>query len=525
MNALDRVEAETWRRLDPPPRLDVSAWADEHRVLSPESSPAPGRWRTAVVPHVREIMDAIRDPQTETIVFLKSAQIAATESLINVLLYTLANDPGPSMYIMPTLELAAAFSKDRLMPAIRDCDVLRDQIGAPRSRDSDNSILRKGVAGAVLTISGANSPASLSSRPVRLLLADEIDRFPASVGAEGDPLSLAIKRTAAFRRRKILLASTPTVKGASRIEDWWEVSDKRQWHVPCPRCSEKFAIEWSHVRWMPGLPGTAHLECPLCQGRIEDRERPAMMAAGEWKATAPFSGVRGYRAWEIVAPWRRLSEIVTSFLVAKRNTETLRVWRNTCVAELWEEPGETVEPGSLILRREDYGGELPEGALVLTAGIDTQDDRLEALVVGWGPGEEGGPSSASVSRATPSAPTSGAISTSCSRSTGRARGAGPCGCSVRSWTPVGTARARCIAQSCHVSSAASSRPSVGAAASADSSSPRRSHCGRPGAGPCFAASSTSTRRRPSSTRGYGSRSPGPSSFTSRRRWIRRSSMS
>ncbi len=385
--ALDRVEGQTWRRLKPPPRLSVSAWADEFRVLSPESSPAPGRWRTSMVPYLRELQDALTDPATHTIVFLKSAQIGGTEALLNVLLYTLANDPGPAMYLLPTLELASAFSKDRLQPAIRDCAAIRDLVGAPRSRDADNTILRKGVGGAVLTIAGANSPASLSSRPVRLVLADEIDRWPASVGAEGDPLALAIRRTTAFTRRKIVLVSTPTVKGASRIEDWFAVSDQRAFLTPCPRCAEPFTIEWEHVRWDDD-PAMAYLECPHCHGRIEDHERHAMIAAGAWRATAPWAGIRGYRAWEVLAPWRRLSDLVASFLVARRSLETRQVWVNTCRARVWEAPGERVEPSSLLLRREVYAAEAPAGVAILTVGVDTQDDRLEALVVGWGLGEE-----------------------------------------------------------------------------------------------------------------------------------------
>jgi phage terminase large subunit GpA-like protein len=196
--ALDRLEDETWARWAPPPQLTVSEWSDLHRVLSPETSAEPGRWQTSRVPYLREIQDAVNDPRVETIVFLKSSQLGATEALVNTLCYELTCDPGPCMFIMPTLDLASSFSKDRLQPAIRDCAVLRDMVGAPRSRDADNSILRKGVAGAVLTISGANSPASLSSRPVRFVLADEIDRWPATVGAEGDPLALAIKRRPRF---------------------------------------------------------------------------------------------------------------------------------------------------------------------------------------------------------------------------------------------------------------------------------------------------------------------------------------
>jgi phage terminase large subunit GpA-like protein len=361
-------------------------------VLSPESSASPGPWRTSAAPYLREIQDAMGDPQTETIVFWKSAQIGGTEALINTLLHELVNDPGPLLVLQPTLEMATAFSKDRLAPAIRDCAVVRALIGAPRTRDTDNAILRKGSPGAVVTIAGSNSPASLASRPIRVLLADEIDRYERSVGKkgkdEGDPLALAIRRTAAFRRRKIFLTSTPSVANASRIQDWWAVSDQRGYHTPCPRCGMGFAIEWQHVRWTEHEPASAWLECPHCAGRIEDRERPAMLAAGTWVPAAPFSGVRGYRAWEVHAPWRSLATIVTSFLVAKRSIETLHEWRNNCVAELWEEPGERVEASHLLVRREAYAAEVPAGVVYITAAADVQDNYVAALVVGWGVGEE-----------------------------------------------------------------------------------------------------------------------------------------
>jgi phage terminase large subunit GpA-like protein len=186
-----------------------------------------------------------------------------------------------------------------------------------------------------------------------------------------------------------VLVSTPTVKGASRIEDWWEVSDKRLYHTPCSRCGARFVIEWPHVRWIEHDPSTAHLECPECHTSIGEFERHAMIAAGEWRPSAPFAGVAGFRAWEVFGPWRRLADIVGSFLIAKRNLETLRVWKNTCIAELWEALHDAVESATLLLRREAYPADVPAGVVLLTCGVDTQDDRLEALVVGWGAGEEG----------------------------------------------------------------------------------------------------------------------------------------
>lgn len=386
--ALDRLEALTWRRLAPPPRVTVAEWADEHRMLPPESSAEPGRWRTVRAPYLRAIMEAITDRHIETVVVMASSQVGKTEVLLNTIGFHMHLDPCPMMLIEPTIEIASAVSKDRVQPMLRATAALRGLVGTPRARDASNTTLHKAFPGGHLTLAGANSPASLASRPIRVLLADEVDRWPASAGSEGDPLALAFKRTTTFQRRKIVIVSTPTVKGASRISDWFAISDQRVYETPCPRCAEPFVFAWEHVRWDEGDPATAHVECPACGGVIEDRERAGMMAAGTWRATAPFVGVAGFAVWEGYSPWRSLRDQVAAFLVARRSLETRQAWTNTALGRTWEAPGESVEPTHLMLRREDYGGVVPEGVQILTCGIDTQDDRLEALVVGWGPGEE-----------------------------------------------------------------------------------------------------------------------------------------
>jgi len=378
--------ASTWLRHAPPPRLSVADWLDEHRTLGRGESPVPGPWRTSRTPYLREPLDAIADPSVETLVLMFSSQVGKTELLLGGLLYAYAVDPGPGMLVLPTLELAASVSTDRLVPALRSCPPLAS--AAPKTRQTGTAILHKRLNGSPLTLCGANSPASLASRPVRVLLCDEIDHWPAAT-AEGDPLALARQRTAAYRRRKVVLASTPTIKGASRIEDAYDSSDKRMLFAPCPRCAEWFVVEWAHVRWDSCEPETAHIECPHCRGRIEDGERSAMFAAAEWRATAPsVRGIRGYRCWAVVSPWLRLSELVSGFLEAKKQPDTLQTWINLTRGESWEMPSERIESASLLLRREHYAAEVPAGVELLTCGIDTQDDRLEALVIGWGPGEE-----------------------------------------------------------------------------------------------------------------------------------------
>lgn len=208
--------------MKPPPRLTVSEWADTFRKLSPEASAEPGSWKTSRAEYQRGIMDAISDPAIETVVLMMGAQMGKSECLNNVVGYHIAQDPSPILVVQPTLDMAQTWSKDRLAPMLRDTPALQGLVKDPRSRDSGNTTLHKSFPGGHVTGCGANSPASLASRPIRIVLCDEVDRFPVSAGSEGDPVTLARKRSATFWNRKIILVSTPTNKGASRIEQAYE---------------------------------------------------------------------------------------------------------------------------------------------------------------------------------------------------------------------------------------------------------------------------------------------------------------
>ncbi|MFF5994836.1 phage terminase large subunit family protein [Lysinibacillus sp. KU-BSD001] len=220
----------------PPPKLTVSQWADENRVLSKESSAEHGKWNTDRAPYQREIMDSINDPNYEEIVVMSSAQVGKSEIINNIIGYHIDYDPAPMLLMQPTLEMAEAYSKDRIAAMIRDTPSLSKKVNSPKAKDGNNTLLQKKFAGGHLTLVGANSPASLASRPVRIVLADEVDRFPSSAVTEGDPLSLAHKRTKTFWNRKKISVSKPTIKGASRIEAEYEESTKEQWSVSCPSC-------------------------------------------------------------------------------------------------------------------------------------------------------------------------------------------------------------------------------------------------------------------------------------------------
>lgn len=379
-----------WKAWAPPPMLTVTEWADRYRMLSAEASAEPGRWQTSRAPYQAGVMDALSDPELETVVFIKSAQVGATEILNNVVGYFISQDPATILVMQPNVEMAETWSKDRFAPMLRDTPSLRGKVKDPKSRDSGNTISHKSFPGGHLTAVGANAPAGLASRPIRIVLCDEVDRYPASAGTEGDPIGLARKRTATFWNRKILLTSTPTVKGCSRIELAWGESDQRRFHLPCPACKEWLVLKWSNVKWDAGSPENAAYACEHCGTLIGHKEKPKMLKRGVWIAQRPENTrTAGFHINELYSPWRSWGDVALDFLEAKRGgPSTLQVWTNTSLGETWEDTaGEQLPIQTLLNRRERYE-DVPMQVGLLTAGIDVQGDRLETVVYGWGRGEE-----------------------------------------------------------------------------------------------------------------------------------------
>jgi len=368
--------------LAPPPDLTVSEWADAYRRLSSESSAEPGQWRTDRAPYQREIMDAVNDPEVEKIVIMASAQVGKSEILLNTIGYHIDFDPAPILMIQPTEAKAKDFSKERLAPMIRDTPVLRNKVSDVKTRDGGNTTLQKSFPGGYIALAGANAPSSLASRPVRILLADEVDRFPVSAGTEGDPLSLAEKRTNNFYNRKKIFVSTPTNKGASRIEAEFELSTQEHYHLPCPSCGKLQPLRWSQIHF----DSVCHA-CKYCGALHNEYEWKS--GKGKWIASNPGAATRGFHLNELLSPWRKWKEIINDFLEAKRKgPQAMKVWVNTALGETWEEEGEQLDESELYKRCEGYPADLPDEVKILTAAVDVQDDRFEIEVVGWGEGKE-----------------------------------------------------------------------------------------------------------------------------------------
>jgi len=316
--------------------------------------------------------------------------VGKTELELNAVGYFMEHDPAPMLMIQPTIEMGMAWSKDRLATMLRDTPSLHGLVSDARAKASSNTILHKSFRGGHLTIAGANSPASLASRPVRFVLQDEVDRFPASAGSEGDPCSLADKRSTTFWNRKLVKVSTPTIEGVSRIQAAFESSDQRYFHVPCPRCGEFQALVWAQVKFdKADADRTTRYECIKCRASLAEIDKYRMVRKGVWQPTYPERKLHaGFHISELYSPWSTWRKIVVDFLDKKQRQETLRVWINTTLGECWrEEESYSIDTDALAARRETYV-EVPGPVCVLTAGVDVQDDRLECVVKGWGLKEE-----------------------------------------------------------------------------------------------------------------------------------------
>jgi phage terminase large subunit GpA-like protein len=381
--------------LRPPSWMPLSEWADRHRILSSESSAEPGQWVTDKAPYEKGIMDAITDLWTQRVVVQKASQLGVTDSaILNPVGYYIDEDPCPILVVQPTIELAEAFSTDRLAPMLRDTPKLRGKVGEVRSRDKSNTLRRKAFKGGFVALGGANSAASLSGRPVRVVLLDDVDRYPSSAGTEGNPLQLAIARTKAFWNRKIVIVSSPGTKGVSHIEREMEQSTQEHWYLPCPKCGMKQILAWDRIRF----DDYTH-RCLECGAHHE--KYLWLAGEGEWRAHHAKDSrgnvitTRGFYLSGLYSPWIEWEDLVTEFIRAVRakeegDIEPLKVFRNTGLGELHDDTGQKVEVDLYKERREVYrgAGEVPAGVLVLTAGVDVGERQLHYEIVGWAKGRE-----------------------------------------------------------------------------------------------------------------------------------------
>lgn len=369
----------------------MSEWAEAERYLSPEASAEAGKWHNARAPHLVEPMDALSpsDPCQEVVLMFPS-QDGKTEVLNNFIGYIIDQDPGPAMVVQPNVKpMAEAWSKDRLAPMLRDTPCLKDKVASPRARDSGNTVGHKTFAGGHVTISGANSPAGLASRPIRYLCIDEVDRAPLSAGAEGSPIKLAEKRTRRFWNRKILKVSSPTYEDVG-IHAEYQRTDQRQWQLECPACNELQFPTLKHLQWdkIDGRAQNVRYVCQHCGVEHDEQNEHAIKYSGRWVVTRPDSERKGFWKNQISSLFLTWRETIQEWLDSQSDDEARQTFINTALAEPYIVHGDTVEAHALYLRRERYACQVPEDVQVLTAWFDVQNDRIEGLIQGWGYQEE-----------------------------------------------------------------------------------------------------------------------------------------
>lgn len=393
----ERLMTRLLSAYQPDERLTVSQWSDKYRHLSSASSSEPGRWRTSRTPYLKEIMDKLSstDP-TEEVIFMKGAQIGATEAGFNWVGYVIDVCPGPMLMVQPTDEMCKRNSKQRFDPMVEATVRLQEKIKQKRSRDSGNTLLQKDFPGGTIILTGANSAVGLRSMPVKYLFLDEVDGYPQDLDGEGSPVSLAEARTRTFSRRKVFKCSTPTTDARSVIAKEFEKTDQRFYEVPCPHCGTFQRLEWQHLKWEPRMNSDQFdvwYQCPECNGKILNGHKTKMLESGQWVAyntDATNPKKTGYHLSSLYSPvgWFSWDDAVNQFIKSQKDPALLKSFINTILGETWKDKGEAPEWQGLYDRRENYEFNRPpvEVALI-TAGVDVQKDRIEIEIVGWSKGK------------------------------------------------------------------------------------------------------------------------------------------
>lgn len=389
--------------LKPLAKISVSEWADKYRIIS-EGNAEPGKWRTSRAPYSKEIMDAFTQQGIHRVVVMSSSQIGKSEVLLNVFGRFAHVDPALIMMIQPTLEMAQDFSKSRLSKLIESTKVLTPLFYGDKktvkSRDSEQTILSKFFSGGRIVLVGANSPAGLASRPVRILLCDEVDRFPQSAGTEGDPVGLAEKRMTTFWNYILGLFSTPTTEGASRIEIEYKAGTQEEWQHQCPNCGDFHILDFRQmttdheiIKDEAGnktvIVKSVKWQCPDCGFEFDELQmKNSPQKYVPQNPDALQNGIRSFWLNAFSSPWLTWKDIMREWFEAKGDPSREKVVYNTRFGMSYKLRGEYDDENEFLNRREDYPAELPQGVLILTAAVDVQANRLEYEVAGWGVEEE-----------------------------------------------------------------------------------------------------------------------------------------
>jgi len=383
MTALADIQAEFFAALRPPRNLALSEWLESNVRLPSTVAAQPGRMR--LWPHQRAIADSIGNPAVERVSVLKSARVGYSQLLVGAIGHFALNDPAPVLCVLPADADCRHMMTASIEPTFAASPALRGAL--TEDTTGRDTMLSRAFPGGSLALVSARSPRNLRARTARVLILDEVDGFETSSGDEGDPVSLAIKRTLTYADRKIVMGSTPVDAETSRICAAYAESDQRVYECPCPACGEPHEIKWADIHWPEGQPEAAYWACPTCGGVVEESGKAAFVGAGQWRATRPdVKGHHGYRLSALIStlPNAAWGKLAAEFLIAKRSPDTLKPFINTVLGQAWQDPSEGLDDTDLIKRVEPIGIQaIPPEVLALSAGVDVQGDRLEMVTLGW----------------------------------------------------------------------------------------------------------------------------------------------
>ena len=385
-----RIAREIVEGFAPPPNLLPSEWA-ERSIRIPIGNAVPGLIRFDNAPYQREPLDMTADPRCSRITLQWGAQVGKTTLALCAQAFRIGQNPQSQIMMQPSQGDLHTWLETKFNPMVDANEELQDRIAKPRSREGVNNQNMKSYPGGFLMFAWSGSPKTMRGRSAPFIVCDETDGYDRT--HEGHPVGLLWQRAATFGDQRLLMEiSTPTIKGASWIESAFEQGDQRRFHVPCPHCEEAQPLRWGNVTWNKDsegqhLPETAGYQCDGCGVVWNDGERVAAIRKGQWVAAKPFRGHASYHLNELYSCFRRLGDIVQSFLDKKAGGD-LQTFVNVSLAETWEEQGDQADPTGLMERAVAFPAPVPQGGAILTAGIDMQQDRLEVEVVAWGLGEE-----------------------------------------------------------------------------------------------------------------------------------------
>lgn len=420
--AIDRAVDKGLKGLFKPPPMTLHEWAEEHYYLSPESSSVAGAWET--IPYQKGIMNCISNDDIRKVTWMKSARTGYTKVIVAAMGYFAEHKKRSQVIYQPTDDDRDAFVKDEIEPMLRDVPSVQQIFPWFDKKHKNNTLEKKTFLGSLLHMLGGKSPRNFRRITVDVVYYDELAGFDHDIGGEGSATSLGDTRLTTSSFPKSIRGSTPKTKDTCQIEQsLYEADIVLRFYLSCPHCSERDYLKWGGkeddfgIKWVDDNPETAHYVCPHCRNSFGYEMLADLLEAGRWQSedgtwldehdmfrsadgrVIEYPAHVGFHLWAAYSIFMSWADLVAEYLKAVTASKRgelgkLKTFINTRLGEVWEDnEGVKIEPVELYNRREYYPTNnqkivMPNEVVCLTVGGDTQDDRLEWEVVGWGSGEE-----------------------------------------------------------------------------------------------------------------------------------------